>query len=221
MSGPVLSPVKGSILILGTRSLAEELADVISEIPGCEVVGFVENMERERCESKLRGLPVHWVNDIGVLAGTYFAVGGLATTHRKRYVEQAAAMGMRFATLIHPTARISSKAVLGAGCFISPFCSVSAYTLLGEHVFVNRGVLIGHHTTIGNYVTIHPGANIAGMVNIGDGTYIGMGAVVIDKISIGSGSIVGAGAVVTKDVPDRVQVVGVPARVVKTDIEGK
>ena len=221
MGRPVLSSDKKRILILGTRSLAEEVADVISEIPGCEVVGFVENMERERCENRLRGLPVYWVNDICGLAGTHFAVGGLATTHRKRYVEQVVAIGMRFATLIHPTARISSKALLGQGCFISPFCSVSAYTTLGEHVFVNRGSLIGHHTRIGNYVTVHPGANIAGMVNIGDGTYIGMGAVIIDKISIGSGSIVGAGAVVTKDVPDRVQVVGVPAKVVRTAVEGK
>lgn len=209
------------ILILGTRTLAEELADVISEIPGCEVVGFVENMERERCESQLRGLPVFWVEEIGPLASTHLAVCGLATTHRKRYAEQVAAIGFRFATLIHPSARVSSKAVLGEGCLISPMCSVSAYTTLGQHVFVNRGALIGHHTTIGDYVTIHPGANVAGMVTVGDGTYIGMGAVVIDKMNIGSGSIVGAGAVVTKDVPDRVQVVGVPAKVVKTEIEGK
>jgi acetyltransferase EpsM len=221
MVRPILSSIRESLLILGTRSLAEELADVISEIPGWEVVGFVENMERERCEHSLRGLPVYWVDEIRGLAGTHFAVGGLATTHRKRYVEQVAAMGMRFATLVHPTARISSKALLGQGCLISPFCSVSAYTTLGEHVFVNRGSLIGHHTRIGNYVTIHPGANVAGMVNIGDGTFIGMGAVVIEKISVGSGSIVGAGAVVTRDVPDRVLVVGVPAKVVKTNIEGR
>jgi sugar O-acyltransferase (sialic acid O-acetyltransferase NeuD family) len=218
---PVISSRKKRILILGTRSLAEELADVISEIRGCEVVGFVENLERERCANRLRGLPVHWVDDLAGLAGSHFAVGGLATTQRKRYVEQVAAMGMRFATLIHPTARISHKAVIGEGCFISPFCSVSAYTTLGEHVFVNRGCLVGHHTNIGSYVTIHPGANIAGMVNIGDGTYVGMGAVILDKVSIGSGSIVGAGAVVTKDVPDRVQVVGVPAKVVRTGVEGK
>jgi len=221
MTVPVLSASPKQILILGTRSLAEEVADVISEMPGCEVVGFVENTDRGRCDNMLRGLPVYWVDDVGRLAGTHLAVGGLATTHRKRYVEQVAAMGIRFATLVHPSARISHNAVIGDGCFVSPFCSVSAYTTLGEHVFVNRGSLIGHHTRIGNYVTIHPGANIAGMVTIGDGTYVGMGAVVIDKINIGSGSIIGAGAVVTKDVPDRVQVVGVPAKVVRNDIEAK
>ncbi len=40
------------------------------------------------------------------------------------------------------------------------------------------------------------------------------GAVVIDHVRVGSFSVVGAGAVVDDDVPDRVQVVGIPARIV-------
>jgi acetyltransferase EpsM len=86
---------------------------------------------------------------------------------------------------------------------------------------VNRGVLIGHHTRIGDYVTLSPGANVAGCVEVGDGAYVGMGATVLDRISIGSHSIVGAGAVVTRDVPEKVQVQGVPARVVKEGVEGR
>jgi acetyltransferase-like isoleucine patch superfamily enzyme len=48
-----------------------------------------------------------------------------------------------------------------------------------------------------------------------------MGAVVIDHLTIGAHSVVGAGSLVTKNVPDRVQVVGVPARIVKENIAGK
>lgn len=178
-------------------------------------------MDRERCKEPLAGLPVLWVDNIIDLADTHLAVCGLATTHRKRYVEQVSAMGIQFATLIHPTALVSSKSTLGNGCLISRYSIVSANTCLGDQVFINRGVLIGHHTSINNYVTIQPGANVAGMVTIGEGTYIGMGAIITDKMNIGSNSVVGAGAVVTKDVPDSVQVIGVPARVVKTGIEGK
>jgi len=44
---------------------------------------------------------------------------------------------------------------------------------------------------------------------------------VIDRIRIGTGAIVAAGAVVTRDVPDHVQVAGVPARQVKTGVDGR
>ena len=70
-------------------------------------------------------------------------------------------------------------------------------------------------------VTISPGANIAGRITIGDGTYVGMGAIILDSLKIGSGSVIGAGSLVTKDVPDNVQVMGVPARITKKGVEGR
>lgn len=209
------------LLILGTRTLAVEIADLASEIPGFRVAGFVENMEPQRCQETLEGLPILWVDDVAELADSHWAVCGLATTHRSRFTEQVAACGIAFATLVHPSSRISSKSSLGRGTIVSVGVIIAAHTHLGHHVIVNRGALIGHHTEIGDYVTLGPGANIAGACRIGEATYIGMGAVVIDHITVGSHSVVGAGAVVTKDVPHNVQVVGVPARIVKENIPGK
>jgi acetyltransferase-like isoleucine patch superfamily enzyme len=70
-------------------------------------------------------------------------------------------------------------------------------------------------------VTISPGSNIAGRVSIGEGAYVSIGAIVLDRMTIGSHSVIGAGAVVTKDVAERVQVMGVPARVTKENIDGR
>ena len=209
------------LLILGTRLLAVELVDLLSEIPGFRLVGFVENMDRQKCNDKLEGLPVFWVDDIADLADTHWAVCALATTHRSRFTQQAANLGFRFATLIHPWSRISSESSVGEGSIISPGVIIASHSSLGRHVFVNRGALIGHHTQIGDHVSILPGANVAGVCRIGEATYIGMGALVLDHIKVGSHSIIGAGAVVTKDVPDHVQVVGVPARIVRENITGK
>jgi len=209
------------LLILGTRTLAVEIADVAADIPGVQVAGFVENLNRQRCQEKLEDLPILWVDDVALLAQSHRAVCGLATTHRSRFVAQIAAYGMPFATVIHPSARISSKSTVGEGSILSVGVIVAARTHLGRHVLVNRGALIGHHTDIGDYVTVQPGANIAGACSIGEATYIGMGAIVIDHITIVAHSVVGAGAVVTADIPDHVLVVGVPARIVKENIAGK
>jgi sugar O-acyltransferase (sialic acid O-acetyltransferase NeuD family) len=209
------------LLILGARSFASEVADLAAEIPGIQVAGFVENLEPERCRETLDGLPVYWVEDIAALAQSHWAICALGTTHRSRLITQVAAYGFSFATLVHPSARVSLKGTVGEGTLISAGAILAVSTQIGRHVLVNRGALIGHHTMIGEYVTIGPGANIAASCRIGAATYIGIGAIVIDHVTIGSHSVVGAGAVVTSDVPDNVLVVGVPARVVKENIAGK
>jgi sugar O-acyltransferase (sialic acid O-acetyltransferase NeuD family) len=206
-------PAAKPLLILGTRLLAEELADWIADIPGYEVAGFVENQERDRCALRVAGLPVYWIDELPKFAKTHLFACGIATTHRVTYLEQVTALGCKFATLIHPTSRVSSKSTLGAGTLISPGVQVASHTRLGRHVFVNRGALIGHHATIHDYATLQPGANLAGATVIG--------AVVLDRIRVGAQSVVGAGSVVTHDVADNVQVQGVPARVVKSGVLGK
>ena len=50
------------LLVLGTGTLAIEIADVAAE-SGFEVAGFVENLDRGLCASPLEGLPVHWIDD--------------------------------------------------------------------------------------------------------------------------------------------------------------
>jgi acetyltransferase EpsM len=210
-----------SLLILGTRTFAEEVADLARDVPGVTVAGFVENMDSARPGTPLDDLPVHWVDDIHDLASTHVAVCALSTTHRRRFIAQVAAVGVPFTTLVHPTARVSRSAHIAEGAIISAGAIIGAHARIGRHVIVNRGALIGHHTTIGDYVTLGPGANVGGSCTIGEATYVGIGAIVLDQLTIGRHTIVGAGSVVTKAVPDRVQVLGVPARVTKEDIDGR
>lgn len=209
------------LLILGTGTYAVKQADMISEIPGYEVAGFVENMDPARCRGSLEGLPVIWVDEVAELAKSHWAVCALSTTHRSRFVEQVAAHGVPFATVVNPRASVSASVSLGEGTIVSANAVISAQARLGRHVLVDSGALIGHHTEIGDYVTVGVGANIAGCSYVGRATYVAMGAIVLERIKVGSRSLIGAGAVVTRDVPDKVQVMGVPARVVKEDFEGR
>lgn len=200
------------VLICGTRSFAVEVADLVSEIPGLEVSGFVENLDRDRCREPIDGLAVHWIDDVAELAATHLALCALVTTERSRFTDEMIQRGAGFATAVHPTARVSPRSDLGEGTIVSTGVMVGACTTVGRHVILNRGALVGHHSEIGDHASILPGANVAGNCRIGNAVSVGMGAIVLDNREVGEGAVIGAGSVVTRDVEPGAKVVGVPAR---------
>lgn len=206
---------KTKLIILGAGRFAEEVADIVAELDSYEICCFVEGVDPERCRQTLAGLPICWIDDIARLTDGALGICAVGSTKRKHFIRQAADQGLRFTSLFHPAATVFETASIGPGTITSAGVVVAAKARIGCHAVLNYGCLIGHHVEIGDYVTVSPGANIAGKVKIGDESYIGIGATILDGISIGSGSVVAAGAVVTRNVPDRVQVVGVPARMVK------
>jgi len=207
-------------MILGTRSFAEEVADLARQCAGLELVAFGENWARERCDESLLGKPVVWVDDIASLVADHVAVCAIGTTRRRAFIEQVHELGMSFATLVHPSAVIAPSARVGPGAIVGAGAIVAAHARIGAHTILNRGVLVGHHTTIGDYCTLSPGANVAGLVSIGDQSYVGMGATVLDRRTIGHDALVGAAALVTHDVPHSSHVQGIPARIVREAIAG-
>jgi len=209
------------ILILGTHYFAPEVDDLIEDTRGLEVVGFVENLDRTRCDRPICGKPVHWVDDLAHVDPRTHLLCAIGSTKRAKFIDDVARFRLPFARLIHPSARISRRSTVGEGSIASAGVIVAAGATIGRHVIMNRGVLIGHDTAIEDYVTISPGANIAGRCILGSQSYVAQGAVITDGLKIGRNSVVGAGAVVTRDVPDRVMVMGLPARIVKEGIDGR
>lgn len=58
-------------------------------------------------------------------------------------------------------------------------------------------------------------------ISIGEHVWIGSRAMILKGVRIGDGAVVGAGSVVTKNVPTNALVAGVPARVIRSNIEWK
>jgi sugar O-acyltransferase (sialic acid O-acetyltransferase NeuD family) len=220
MRSGVTSAESEPLLILGARSFAREAADLVSDLPQFRVAGFVENVERERCAERIDERPVYWIDEIGGLASTHRVVCAFGSTKRRGLIERAEQMGFRFATLVHPSARVSTRSRLGDGCIVCPGAQVASGARLGRHVLVNRGALLGLEAEFGDVVTIGPGANVGGHGIVGDGCYIGMGAIVLERIRVGEGAVVAAGSVVNRDVPPRVLVAGMPAVVVQRGVDG-
>jgi serine O-acetyltransferase len=101
--------------------------------------------------------------------------------------------------------------VIGRGAEFGP-----GFVLIHSHgVVINGTVRGGANVKIEHQVTI--GAEKRQSPVLGDGVFIGAGAKIVGPVTLGDGCKVGANAVVVRDVPAYATVVGIPAKVVRTD----
>lgn len=201
------------LLIYGSSGHAKVAADTALATGQFDVVGFLDD-HPDRIGTVFLNRPV--------LAGLaeqprahkaqlFIAIGDNLT--RLRIAAQLQQHPLGFATLIHPRAVVASNVKIGQGCLIAAGAVIQPGCTLGEHVIINTLAGVDHDCTLETGVHIAPGAHLAGRVTVGRATMVGIGACIRDGMTLGCESMVGAGAVVIKPVPDRVTVVGNPARV--------
>jgi sugar O-acyltransferase (sialic acid O-acetyltransferase NeuD family) len=135
--------------------------------------------------------------------------------------EMARALNFEWRTVVHPSAWVHPSAKLGRGTVVFAGAVVQPDAVIGDHVIVNTGATIDHDCIIEDYAHLAPGVHLAGSVHVGEGAFLGIGSGVIPGVKVGRWSTLGAGAVATRDVPDGVVAVGVPARALRgTDPRG-
>ncbi len=106
-------------------------------------------------------------------------------------------------------------------CSLPPSCVLMGgvrFAYGGIAVVVHARAVVGRNTIIGQCVTIGGRSKHYAVPVIGDNVYIGAGAKILGPVTIGDNCIIGAGAVVLKDVPANTVVAGVPAKIIKSNI---
>lgn len=118
----------------------------------------------------------------------------------------------RYATVVHPSAQLSTMAELGAGSVLLHNVTVNSNATIGDHVLVLPGSVVSHDDIIDNFCYLAPGVVLAGYVHLEGSVYVGARAAISHRLTIGEAAVIGIGSVVLHNVEPGVTVAGAPAR---------
>jgi acetyltransferase-like isoleucine patch superfamily enzyme len=133
-------------------------------------------------------------------------------------------------TLIGDGASLREKVRVGDFCIISRYVTINYNTQIGNNTKIMDLTHITGNCIVGNnvFISIHVSTvNDNVVVNreydetkiIGprflDNCTIGAGAIILPGVTVSQGSMVGSGSVVTKDIPENVLALGIPAKIVR------
>lgn len=182
--------------------------------PAFRLVGFVD----DTLEKQGRDPHGHHVFDRTMLGRSpqalVLAVPGSPVSFRSRraVIDSLGLEAERFATVIHPTARVSPLATIGRNVLIMAGVVVTSNAVISDHVCVLPNTVIHHDVSIGAWSMIGANVTIAGHTTIAECCYIGSGTSLMNGLLIGTGALVGLGSNVTRSVAAWSTVAGNPAR---------
>lgn len=110
------------------------------------------------------------------------------------------------------------KLTIGQGA-----ANVGLTIMCAKEITIGNGVRIGRNVSIrdwnGQHVIVNDTYVNHAPVKIEDRVWLCTGCTIMPGVTIGEGSVIATNAVVTKDVPPRSLVAGIPAKVIKNNIE--
>jgi len=106
----------------------------------------------------------------------------------------------------------------------SGYCNSNIKIRCKKSIKIGNNVAISHDVTIMDsdaHIILNGDSEMTKPIIIGDNVWIGTKATILKGVTIGNNSIIAAGSVVTNDVPKNCIAAGVPARIIKRNVQWK
>ena len=209
----------GDLVIFGSGGFGRETAEAVRALNECganwHLLGYLDD-DQARHGIFVDGVPVLGGRD--KLRRLSDASVVVCTGRPDNYVSRLQIVAdldlppERYATIVHPTASVSSSSSIGPGSVLLAQVTLTAAVHVAAHVTIMPHATLTHDDVIDDFVTIASGVCLGGGVRIGRAAYLGAGALIREGRTIGAYALVGMGAVVIDDVPEYEVWAGVPAR---------
>jgi sugar O-acyltransferase (sialic acid O-acetyltransferase NeuD family) len=181
---------------------------------GADPTGItVRDARRERAGQSVLGVPIVCPELDDDLAGQEFHVTIGANEARARLAEAGVARGGTLITIRHPSALVSTFAVVGQGAFVGANATIGPGAVIGVGALINHGAIVDHDVHIGDHAFIGAGSVLGGGSSVGEGARLGPRSVVVSGRRIATGAILPPGSVAARDpdlfpLPDAASVAG-------------
>ncbi len=188
---------------------------VNSSVPTWDLLGFVDD-DPDRHGTIVSGLPV--LGPIETVHDRPDVLLAICTGRPDNYVSRRLIAGRlavgdeRYATIIHPTATISTTSRVGPGSVLLAHVDLTANVVIGRHVAVMPQVVLTHDCRVEDWATLAAGVRVGGSCQIAEEAYVGSGVCLREGTKVGQRALVGMASVVLTDVPEERLWFGAPAR---------
>lgn len=187
---------KTRLLVVGAGGHGRSVAEAAELSGQFTVVGFLDDSLAAGDTSV--GVPVmgpvaSMHDHRAVATRAIVAIGNNAV--REKLMQQLAAAGFVFATVVHPRAIVSPSAVLGAGSAVMAGAIVGTEARLGVCAIVNCGAVVDHHATVEDFGHLGVNASMAGGTVLGCGAWMQAGAALGYGVRVAAGEVLLPGAV--------------------------
>lgn len=128
--------------------------------------------------------------------GLFVAIGNNKV--RSTTLQRLMGAGVPLATVIHPRAIVSARAIIGIGSAVMAGAVVGTEARLGVGVIVNCGAVVDHHCRVADFGYLGAGAVMAGGSVLGDGAWMQANSALGYSVVIEGGRVLAPGEAVSR-----------------------